>query len=91
VLFLLPCANQPRIFQELNKQYLADFLPPSLSGFIIERPSSDRHIPPFEEVFEVFFIDAVVPAGQAESLEPIALYPFQDRTLAYLAVVRDIL
>ena len=61
-----------------------------LSVFIIEWPSLDGHVPLFEEVLKVFFIDSVVSAGQAERFQPVALYPFQYRALAYLAVNRDV-
>jgi hypothetical protein len=43
------------------------YRPPFLSDLIIEWPTLDGHVPFFKEVPEVFFIDAVMPAGQPES------------------------
>jgi hypothetical protein len=39
-----------------------------LSGFNIERPSLNGHVPFNQEIFKVFSIDAVVSAGQPEGL-----------------------
>jgi hypothetical protein len=59
-------------------------------AIIVEKPVVDRHVPLFQEVPEVFFIDAVVPAGESESFKPAALNPFEYRALADLAVVGDV-
>jgi hypothetical protein len=56
-----------------------------------ERPTLDGHVPFYEEVFEVFPIDTIVSAGKPESLETVALDPFQYGALAHLAISRDIL
>jgi hypothetical protein len=56
-----------------------------------ERPTLNGHVPLDQKVFEVFLVNAVMSTGKPESLEPIALDPFQYRALANLAVSGDIL
>jgi hypothetical protein len=56
----------------------------------LEGPAFNRHVPAGQEVFKIFPIDAVMAAGKAERFEPIALDPFQDGALAYLAVGCDV-
>jgi len=58
--------------------------------FIFKGPSLDGYVPLFEEFSEVFPVDAIVPAGESESLESAALYPFEHRAFADLAVCGDV-
>lgn len=58
--------------------------------FVFKGPSLDGHVEFFEELSEVLLIDAVVPAGKSESFQSAALYPFEHRAFADLAVCGDI-
>jgi len=51
-----------------------------------EGPAPDGHVPPDQEGSEILFVNPVMPGGQPESFEPVALYPFQYRAFAYLTV-----
>lgn len=62
----------------------------SLCLLNLERPAFNGHIPSCQEVFKVFPVDAVVAAGKAECLEPVALYPFQHGALANLTICGDV-
>jgi hypothetical protein len=59
--------------------------------FVFKRPSLDGHVPFFKELSEIFPVDAVMPAGQPESLKSVALNPLERRAFAYLAVSGDVL
>ena len=61
-----------------------------LAVFVFERPSLDGDIPSFQEFSEVLPVNTVMAAGQTESFESAAFYPFEYRAFTHLAVRRDV-